>query len=65
MNKTLVLIGAVLVIAGVIAGAYSVSQSQMFGMFTTSSIPYQNFAIPLIVGGVVLIIAGIFTGPKE
>lgn len=65
MNKSLLIIGVALVIAGVISGAYSVSKSQLFGLVTTSSTPYQNFAMPLIVGGVVLVIAGIFTGSKS
>ncbi|MCX6769840.1 MAG: hypothetical protein NT051_04140 [Candidatus Micrarchaeota archaeon] len=65
MNKTLAMIGIVLVIAGVITGAYSISQSQMFGLFTTSSTPYQEYMIPLIVGGLVLIIAGMYMGSEK
>jgi uncharacterized membrane protein YdcZ (DUF606 family) len=65
MNKALIIIGVVLLALAIIAGVFTTTQTQFFGLYTTSSIPYTAYAIPLLVGGVVLIIAGAFTGKKK
>lgn len=58
MNKTLLIIGVVLIALGIFAGAYSTSQSHLWGAYTTTSNPYSSYSIPLIIGGVILIIVG-------
>jgi uncharacterized membrane protein len=60
MNKTLLIIGFVVLILGIAATFYSetTTESHLFGLYSTSSTsnPYSAFSIPLLVGGIVLII---------
>ena len=65
MNKYLIIIGVVLLVIGIVAGIFTTTQSQFFGMYNTTSIPYAAYMIPLLVGGIVLIIVGAFVGKKE
>ncbi|MEK6849350.1 MAG: hypothetical protein AABY01_02145 [Nanoarchaeota archaeon] len=65
MNKPLIIIGVVLLVIGIVAGIYTTSQDQLFGLYTTSSIPYAVYMVPLVVGGIVLMIFGAITGKKE
>lgn len=65
MKKSLIISGVVLLVIGIIAGIFTTTQSQLFGLYTTSSIPYAAYMIPLLVGGIVLIIIGVVIGKKE
>jgi len=65
MNKSLIIIGVVLLAIGIVAGIFTTTQSHLFGLYSTSSIPYAAYTIPLFVGGIVLIIVGAVTGKKE
>ena len=65
MNSILMAIGIVVTIIGVIAGALVVTTPQLFGLVTTSSTPYAQYMIPLIVGGIVLIIVGAVIPSKK
>jgi len=58
MNTILVAIGVVVAIIGVIAGALVVTTPQLFGLVNTESTPYAQYMIPLIIGGLVLVIVG-------
>jgi hypothetical protein len=58
MNRILIAIGIVVAIIGVIAGALVVTTPQLFGLVTTSDTPYAQYMIPLIIGGLVLVIVG-------
>jgi len=58
MNVILVAIGVVVAIIGVIAGALVITTPQLFGLVTTSDTPYAQYMIPLIIGGLVLVIVG-------
>jgi hypothetical protein len=62
MNKTILIIGIIVLIVGVAANIFTstTTQSHMFGMFSTSSTtaPYAVYSFPLIVGGIILIIVG-------
>jgi hypothetical protein len=63
MNKTLLIIGIIALVLGILAQIYSVTTTEdyVFGLFTKSitTQPYDYLAIPLIVGGAVLIIVGV------
>lgn len=65
MNKSLIIIGVVLLAIGIVAGVFTTTQSHLFGLYSTSSIPYAAYMIPLLIGGIVLIIVGVVTGKKE
>ena len=65
MNVILVAIGVVVAIIGLIAGALVITTPQLFGLVTTSSTPYAQYMIPLIVGGMVLIIVGVLVPSKK
>ena len=65
MNKYLIIIGGILLVLGIAAGVFTTTQSQLFGLYTTSSIPYESYAIPLFISGTVLIIVGAVTGKRE
>jgi uncharacterized membrane protein YdcZ (DUF606 family) len=65
MNKSLIIIGVVLLAIGIAAGIYTTTQEQFFGLFTTSTIPYAAYMAPLIVGGIVLMIVGAVAGQKS
>jgi membrane-bound ClpP family serine protease len=58
MNTILIAIGIVVAIIGVVAGAVIVTTPQLFGLVETESTPYAQYMIPLIIGGIVLIIVG-------
>ncbi len=58
MNTILVAIGVVVAIIGVIAGALVITTPQLFGLVTTSDTPYAQYMIPLIIGGLVIVIVG-------
>jgi membrane-bound ClpP family serine protease len=59
MNRILVIIGVVVAIIGVVAGALVVTTPQLFGLVNTESTPYAQYMIPLIIAGMVLIIVGV------
>ena len=63
MNKALIIMGVIVLIIGIAANIYSVttSESHFFGLFSTTntSIPYVALAIPLVVGGMVLVLVGL------
>ena len=65
MNRILIAIGIVVVIIGVIAGAVVVTTPQLFGLVGTESTPYAQYMIPLIIGGIVLIIVGAVIPSKK
>jgi membrane-bound ClpP family serine protease len=65
MNRILIVIGIVVAIIGVIAGAIVVTTPQLFGLVHTESTPYAQYMIPLIIGGMVLIIVGIMIPNKK
>jgi len=65
MNKSLLIIGIIVLLIGIFTGAYTTSQSHLFGLFSTTSSPYADFSIPLMIGGIVLIIVSIFIGKKK
>ena len=62
MNTALFGVGVVLVILGLIASAYVVTETDeyLFGAFTDTDAerPYAGYAIPLIVVGILLMIVG-------
>ena len=61
-NKALIAIGIVLLVAGFLAMNYveTTTQEHFWGWFQTSQSdkPYANLAIPLMIGGIVLVIVG-------
>jgi len=59
MNKILIVIGIIVAIIGLIAGALVVTTPQLFGLVNTESTPYAQYMIPLIIAGMVLIIVGV------
>jgi len=65
MNTILVAIGVVVAIIGLIAGALVITTPQLFGLVTTSSTPYAQYMIPLIIGGIVLVIVGALVPSKK
>ena len=65
MNRILIAIGIVVVIIGLIAGALVITTPQLFGLVTTSDTPYAQYMIPLIIGGIVLIIVGAVIPSKK
>jgi membrane-bound ClpP family serine protease len=65
MNRILIAIGIVVVIIGLVAGAVVITTPQLFGLVTTSNTPYAQYMIPLIIGGMVLIIVGAVIPSKK
>jgi hypothetical protein len=65
MNVILVAIGVVVAIIGLIAGDLVITTPQLFGLVTTSSTPYAQYMIPLIIGGLVLVIVGAVIPSKK
>ena len=65
MNRILIAIGIVVVIIGLVAGALVITTPQLFGLVTTSDTPYAQYMIPLIIGGMVLIIVGAVIPTKK
>jgi len=62
MNKTLLIIGIIVLALGIFANIYSATttQSHLFGLYSTSSNsnPYSSYSVPLLIGGIILIIVG-------
>ena len=65
MNVILVAIGVVVAIIGLVAGALVITTPQLFGLVNTSSTPYAQYMIPLIIGGLVLVIVGAVIPSKK
>jgi len=65
MNTILVGIGVVVAIIGLIAGALVITTPQLFGLVNTESTPYAQYMIPLIIGGLVLVIVGVVVPGKK
>jgi hypothetical protein len=65
MNRILIAIGIVVAIIGVVAGAVVITTPQLFGLVNTESTPYVQYMIPLIIGGIVLIIVGAVIPSKK
>jgi hypothetical protein len=65
MNRILIAIGIVVAIIGLVAGALVITTPQLFGLVTTSDTPYAQYMIPLIIGGMVLIIVGAVIPSKK
>jgi membrane-bound ClpP family serine protease len=65
MNVILVAIGVVVAIIGLIAGALVITTPQLFGLVNTESTPYAQYMIPLIIGGLVLVIVGAVVPSKK
>ena len=67
-NKPLILIGVIVLLLGIAAGIYEETQTtDIAGILAASTTdkPYQDYSIPLIVGGIILIIVGVFIGRKH
>ncbi len=64
MNKSLVYGGIIALVLGIVLGSITVSQSHLWGAYQTTSTPYAAFMIPLVIGGIIMIIIGI-TGSKK
>ena len=67
MNKSVTLIGVIMFVLGLIAQVYLVTTTHtgLFGFTSTdTSTPFQQFSFPLLIGGLVLIIIGLFL-PKN
>jgi len=65
MNRILIIIGIIVAIIGIIAGALVITTPQLFGLVNTESTPYAQYMIPLIIGGMVLIIVGAVIPSKK
>jgi hypothetical protein len=65
MNRILIIIGIIVAIIGLIAGAVVITTPQLFGLVNTESTPYAQYMIPLIIGGMVLIIVGVIIPSKK
>ena len=65
MNRILIAIGIVVAIIGLVAGALVITTPQLFGLVTTSDTPYAQYMIPLIIGGLVLVIVGAVVPSKK
>ena len=65
MNRILIIIGILVAIIGLIAGAVVITTPQLFGLVTTSDTPYAQYMIPLIIGGLVLVIVGVVIPNKK
>ena len=62
MENTLIIVGIIFIVFGLFAGVHTTSTTESFlgGLFTNEELerPYQMYSIPLIVGGIVLILIG-------
>ena len=58
-------LGILLIVLGIIAGVYTRTESQLYGLVSTTTKPYQAYMIPMLVGGVVLIVVGLVVGHKK
>jgi membrane-bound ClpP family serine protease len=65
MNRILIVIGIVVAIIGLISGALVITTPQLFGLVNTESTPYAQYMIPLIIGGMILIIVGAVIPSKK
>lgn len=63
MNATLIVLGIVAVVIGGFASMYTETQVQnhLWGLYqtTSTSSPYSGLAVPLVIGGIVLIMVGV------
>ena len=69
-SSSLIVIGIVFLVLGIFASIYSITttQSHLWGLYSTSnaSTPYNTYSIPLLIGGIILIIIGaIIKGGKK
>jgi len=64
MTRTLNIIAVVIIMIGVIAGVYTRTESGLFGITTTTK-PYQDYMIPMVLCGVILIVVGLVTDRKK
>lgn len=65
-SNSLIIIGVILLFIGIFSGAFTTSQSHLWGLYSTNSTPYQSYMIPLLIGGIVLIIVGaVMKGSKK
>jgi len=67
-NTRLILIGIVVLLLGTATGIYEEKQTtEIGGLISTTATdkPYQDYSIPLLVGGIILIIVGAFIGGKS
>jgi uncharacterized membrane protein len=53
-------IGIILILLGIGAGVYQTTTLYFF-----SSTPYRSYMLPLIIGGAILIIAGVVIGRRK
>lgn len=62
MNKALIIIGVVVLVLGIFANVYSetTTNEYLWGLYSTSStsIPYSSYSTMLLIGGIILILAG-------
>ena len=69
MNQTLIIIGIVVVVIGLFAGIYTITTTEehVWGLFTSTetSSPYANLSLPVLIGGIILIIVGAFVGNQK
>ncbi len=57
-SSALITIGAFLLVLGIVAVIFTTTQSSFFGLYNISSNPYEIYAIPLFIGGILLIVVG-------
>lgn len=58
MNWAVILIAAILLILGIIAGTYTIQEEGPLGLSEETEVPYQQYMIPLIIGAIVLFVVG-------
>ena len=63
MNKSLIIIGVVVLVLGIFANVYSetTTQEHLWGLYSTSdtSTPYSPYSTMLLIGGIILILIGV------
>ena len=69
MKTAIIVIGIVILLLAALSYSYAVTETDTYfwGLFKETDVerPYSNFAIPLFVGGLVLIIIGAFMKDRE
>ena len=60
INMPLAVAGLVLVILGVIAAIYTSSEARILGLLVVETKPYEVYAAPLVIGGIVLMVVSYF-----
>jgi hypothetical protein len=58
MNKILITIGVIILILGIFSATFVNEEDRVFGLFETQEAPYRQYAIPLFVGAIILIVVG-------